>query len=431
MNDERRNTGVRSDESATPRRLSPETELLQDAISDTFAGVVPAIYQTSLFTFDTFAQMRATLSGDDSNRYVYSRGRNPTVDAFERKVADLEGAEDALGFASGMAAISALLIGNLRTGDRIVCVRNVYPDAYRLMTKVLPRFGIAVQFVDGRDHAAVSAALQGDALAADENEPATGAGPAAMLYLESPTSQLFELQDVELLAQAASEVGALTVLDNSWATPLGQRPLKHGVDLVVHSASKYLSGHSDLVAGVVVGRRQLIDRLRSEALMLLGGRLAPFEAWLLLRGLRTLPVRLERHGRSALKVARFLKEHDSVRAVHYPGLPNHPQHRLFTKYFRLGSGLLSFELEREEMVEAFVDSLRLFRLGVSWGGYESLVYPSLLNHLTGAADGAARSFEVPRALVRLHVGLEDPADLIDDLSRALSTATKGGVSLAT
>src|SRR5690606_38274160 len=156
--------------------------------------------------------------------------------------------------------------------------------------------------------------------------------------------------DVELRAGAAREVGALTVLDNSWATPLGQRPLRHGVDLVVHSGSKYLSGHSDLVAGVVAGNRQLIDRLRNEALMLLGGRLAPFEAWLLLRGLRTLPVRLERHSRSASQVAAFLKDHEAVRAVHYPGLPDHPQGRLFAKYFRLGSGLLSFELEQEEQV---------------------------------------------------------------------------------
>lgn len=399
--------------------LSPETALLHEPSLDSFTGVVPALYQTSLFTFDSFAAMRATLEAAPGSRHVYSRGRNPTVEAFERKVAMLERAEGAVAFGSGMAAISAVLLTSLRAGDRVVCVRNVYPDAFRLMTQLLPRYGVAVEFVDGADVAAVTAALHG-----------TDGRPARLLYLESPTSQLFELQDVAALAAAAKAVGALTVIDNSWATPLGQRPLEHGADLVVHSASKYLSGHSDVVAGVVAGRSELVDRLRAEALMLLGGKLAPFEAWLLLRGLRTLPVRLERHGRSALEVARRLQGHEAVRAVHYPGLDDHPQRPIFERYFSAGSGLLSFELVDERLVEGFVDSLRLFRLGVSWGGFESLVYPSLLSHLTGAADSATRYFEVPRALVRLHVGLEDPADLIADLTRALDSGRKGGMPLA-
>ncbi|HEX7040967.1 MAG TPA: PLP-dependent transferase [Trueperaceae bacterium] len=393
---------------------SPETELLRDPEAAGSADVVPALHQTSLFTFDTFADMRATLEAGTEARYVYSRGRNPTVEAFERKVASLERAEDAVAFASGMAAIAAVLLTNLRAGDRVVCVRHVYPDAHGLMTRLLPRFGVATRFVDGTDVAAVADALRGG----------YDAPPAALLYLESPTTLLFELQDLAALAAAAREVGALTVMDNSWATPLGQRPVEHGVDLVLHSASKYLSGHSDVVAGVVAGRRELVDRLRSDALMLLGGKLAPFEAWLLLRGLRTLPVRLERHGRSALAVARALREHQAVQAVHYPALEDHPQRDLFGRYLTAASGLLSFELADEGLVEPFVDELRLFRLGVSWGGYESLVYPALLGHLTGAPDGATRYFAVPRSLVRLHVGLEDPDDLVADLLGALERSLK-------
>jgi cystathionine beta-lyase/cystathionine gamma-synthase len=218
-------------------------------------------------------------------------------------------------------------------------------------------------------------------------------------------------------------------MDNSWATPLGQRPLDHGVDLVLHSASKYLSGHSDVVAGVVAGSRQAINCLRDAELMVLGAKLSPFEAWLLLRGLRTLPLRLERHERSALEVARFLERQPLVRRVCYPGLDSHEQSNLFRKYFSRASGLLSFEFTHESAVEPFVDALQLFRIGVSWGGYESLVYPVLLTYLSGGPHSAAHSFNVPRNLVRLHVGLEDPADLIADLTRALDAATKGGVPM--
>jgi cystathionine beta-lyase len=394
------------------------TLLIHDSQQDAFGAVVPAIHQTSLFTFDSFAQMRETLEGR-SERYLYTRGRNPTVQAFEEKVAELEGAADACAFASGMAAIAGAILGNVTAGDRIVCVRNVYPDAYKLMSGLLPRLGVTTEFVDGSDSTALIEALQGG----------DSRAPARLLYLESPTTLMFELQDVARLAAAARRCGAITVVDNSWATPLGQRPLRLGADLVLHSASKYLSGHSDVVAGVVAGEREAVARLRGSELMLLGGKLSPFDAWLLLRGLRTLPLRLERHRRSALEIARFLERQPSVRRVRYPPLEDHPQNELFRRDFSGASGLLSFELVDEELVEPFVDALRLFRIGVSWGGYESLVYPVLLTHLTGGPASSARAFDVPRALVRLQVGLEDADDLKADLSRAFETARKGGVPL--
>lgn len=397
---------------------SLETMLLQDLRPDSLGAVVPAIHQTSLFTFDSFAQMRETLAGK-ADRYTYSRGRNPTIEAFEEKVARLEGAQESCAFSSGMAAIAAVLLGNVEAGDRIVCVRNVYPDAHRLMTTLLPRLGVTADFVDGTDEAAVEAALGGGA----------GKPTAKLLYLESPTTLMFELQDIAALSRAAREHGAITVVDNSWATPLRQRPLEMGADLVVHSASKYLSGHSDVVAGVVAGRAEAISALRDSELMLLGGTLSPFDAWLLLRGLRTLPLRLERHARSALEIARFLERQQVVKRVYYPALESYPQSTLYKRSFTGASGLLSFELVGEEQVEPFVDALRLFRLGVSWGGYESLVYPVLLTHLTRAAGSAARAFNVPRALIRLHIGLEDAHDLQQDLSRALEKAQRGGVPL--
>ena len=226
-----------------------------------FDAVVPPIVQTSLFTFSSYDEMIATYRGEVV-RPVYSRGLNPTVRAFEETLAKLEGAEDGLGFASGMGAIAATVLTFVKPGDRIVAVRNVYPDAYRLFGTILKRMQIEVTYVDGRDEAAVERSLPG----------------AKLIYLESPTSWVMEAHDVGALASLARRHGALSVIDNSWASPIFQRPLGPGVDLVLHSASKYLSGHSDVVAGVVAGPKSLIDRIRGESLPYLGAKLSPFDA---------------------------------------------------------------------------------------------------------------------------------------------------------
>lgn len=385
-----------------------ETWLAYDTEIDDLCSVVPPIYQTSLFTFGSYDEMLDTVSGNN-DRFIYSRGPNPTVRAFEKKVAQLEGAEDGRAFASGMAAISAAVLSQVQMGDRVVCIRNVYPDTYKLFTQWLPRFGVTTEFVDGDDTAAMIDRLDG----------------ARLLYLESPSSLVFGLQDIGALATAARERGVVTIVDNSWATPLNQQPLAHGADLVVHSASKYLSGHSDVVAGIVLGAEAKIAPIARLELMLLGAKLAPSEAWLLLRGLRTLSVRLERHGRSARSIAEFLQSEPAVARVHFPELPDHPQHALFKTYFTGSSGLLSFELSDEAAVKTFVDHLTLFRLGVSWGGHESLVYPAAIGYAATGPTSAVRDFKVPRRLIRLHVGLEHPSDLLEDLERAF-TAVKGG-----
>jgi cystathionine beta-lyase/cystathionine gamma-synthase len=337
-------------------------------------------------------------------RPIYSRGDNPTVQAFEAKVAALEGAEAARAFASGMAAISAAVLSNLRAGERMVCVRHCYPDAFRLFATVLPRFAIQVDFVDGRDAAAVERALPG----------------AKVLYLETPTSLVFETQDLPRLAALASAHGALTIVDNSWASPIFQRPLAHGVDLVVHSASKYLGGHSDVVAGVVCGRGELIERIDAGVFPLLGGKLAPFEGWLLVRGLRTLPLRMRRHQESALAIARRLAEHPHIKRVSHP-LLGEPGPGVAT--LAGASGLFSFELDGDqEAVRRFCDALRLFRLGVSWGGHESLAFPAAAGLAQQGAANPLAFFGVPPATIRLHIGLEDPGDLWSDLAQALARA---------
>ena len=275
-------------------------------------------------------------------------------------------------------------------------------DTYRLLQLICARFGVTTQFVDGTDLKEIEHALPG----------------AKLLYLESPTTQLFEEQDLNRIATLARAADVITVIDNSWATPIFQKPIDSGIDLVVHSASKYISGHSDTVAGLLVGTGALIDKLTSETTPYLGAKLSAQEAALLLRGLRTLPLRLQRHQTSALVIAKRLREHPAVTAVHHPGLSPAPYSAL-TGY----GGLFSFEADDSIDIPTFCNSLGLFRLGVSWGGYESLIMPAEVSINQAGAPSAAIDFGVPARLIRLFVGLEDPEDLWRDLDTALALAS--------
>lgn len=366
-------------------------------------AVVPPIHQTSLFTFASYQDMADTFAGK-RRQPIYSRGDNPTVMEFEQRVAALEGAEAARGFSSGMAAISATVLAFVGAGERMVAVRNCYGDAYRLFERLLPRLNIKVDYVDGSDPDAVKAALPG----------------AKLLYLESPTSMLFELQDLAHLTRLAREQGVITTIDNSWATPVFQKPISHGVDLVLHSASKYLGGHSDTVAGVVAGSAAHIAHINQHTYSVLGGKLSPFEGWLLLRGLRTLHLRLPHHMKSGLLVAERLKGHAHVARVHHPAWSNHPGKATLAGY----SGLFSFEAADDIDIPAFVDALKFFRIGVSWGGHESLVVPAMASlEQTPGLNSMARFGVSPRT-IRLHVGLENVEDLWDDIQQAFEKARR-------
>jgi cystathionine beta-lyase/cystathionine gamma-synthase len=368
--------------------------------TNAFEAVVPPIVQTSLFTFETYDEMVATYRGE-RNRPVYSRGLNPTVRHFEEMLAKLEGGEDALGFGSGMAAISSTVITFVEPGDRIVAVRHLYPDAFRLFGTLLKRMKVEVTYVDGTDLDAVDQAMAG----------------AKLLYLESPTSWIMEPHDVAALASIARKHGAVSVIDNSWASPIFQRPLSLGVDIVLHSASKYLGGHSDVVAGVVTGSKTLIDRIRGEALPYLGGKMSPFDAWLLIRGLRTLPIRMKAHEASALDIARRLKALDVVEQVNHPGLANQLPPGLTGT-----SGLFSFVFREGVDIRVFCDQLQLFKLGVSWGGHESLVVPGEVVLQQKAQPNSAHAFGMNPRSVRLHVGLEGTEVLWRDLETAIAVA---------
>lgn len=365
--------------------------------------VVGPIYQTSLFTFKNFEAMRQAFAGEGSG-YIYSRVGNPTAHDFERRIAALEGAEAARGFASGMAAISATVLSIVQSGDRIVAVRHCYGDAYRFFEKLLPRFGVTVDYVDGTDAEAVEAALPG----------------ARLLYLESPSSMVFELQDIARLARAAKAQGVVTMIDNSWASPVFQKPILHGIDLVVHSASKYIGGHSDTVAGVVAGPKAMIARLNELTHPFLGAKLSPLEAFLLTRGLRTLPLRIRRHMDSALLIADRLRQHGMVTKVHHPVYSNHPGRATLTGF----TGLFTFEVDERIDVARFSDALSFFRLGVSWGGHESLIVPVAASLAQTPGVNSFGRFGVSPRAIRLHVGLEDPEILWADLEKALATSQK-------
>ncbi len=357
----------------------------------------PPLFQNSLFTLPD-AEAFAERQGRQPETYDYTRVANPTTDVLEAKLAALEGAEGARCFASGMAAVSAAVLHAVRSGDHIVAVETAYGPTRKLLSEYLPRFGISVSYVPGTDPDQFAAAAR----------PET-----RLFYLESPSSLTFQLQDLAAIAALAQARQITTVVDNSWASPYFQNPLSLGIDLVLHSATKYLGGHSDLVAGVVLGSRERMRSLGEWEGQLLGGILDPFAAWLLIRGVRTLPLRMERHQETGLKAAQFLEAHPRVARVHHPGLPSHPQWELGKRQMRGYSGLFSFELLEpdREAVYRVVNQLQYFGIGVSWGGFESLAIPVDLN---------IRSGEPPRWGIRLHVGLESITDLLADLEQALA-----------
>jgi cystathionine beta-lyase len=366
-----------------------------------FGAVSPPIYQSSIFCFKSFAEFREAMA-DELSHSLYTRGNNPTVMLAEQKLAALEGAGRAKLVSAGVAAISHAIMAFVKSGDHIVCVRDCYDWAAALISKYLLRFGINHTFVEGTDAEEVIGAIL----------PETKA-----VYLESPTTLTCKIQDIETIAAEANKRGIKTIMDNTWATPVFCNPLKLGITIVVHSGSKYFGGASDIVAGVIAGSKEDIDLIQKQEFLQLGTVPDPFMAWLLLRGLRTLHIRMKTHYDNALAVAQYLEKHPRIERVLYPMLPSHPQHKRAKKLFRGGSGLFSFRLATNQLSDVirFTDTLMLFKRAVSWGGYESLILPNAIKYYEGDDIPAER---LP--LVRVHIGLEQREDLIEDLENALS-----------
>lgn len=377
-----------------------EIATLLAAVSDDGQGsVTPPIVQTSLFTFDNYKAFEDRMAGL-SDSALYTRVQNPTVAAFETLMAQVEGGEAAVGFASGMAAISSSLLAFVKPGDRIACVEHVYPDTYRFMERMLRPIGVQI------DYYPVDRFEDDPDLLKD----------VTLAYLESPSSVIFTPMDLRRVSEHARRHGVLTMIDNSWASPVFQNPISLGIDIVLHSASKYISGHSDTVAGVVVSSLNNIARIRDLTLPLLGAKLAPFEAFLLTRGLRTLTARMRQHEATANTFVDRLSRLPQVTVIHSPGANTVPG-------LKGRSGLMSLEFDDSVDIPAFADALSIFRLGVSWGGYESLILPARVGLAQAGEQNSMQKFGVSPNLVRLSLGLEDAEDLWADFERALAIST--------
>jgi len=361
--------------------------------------VTPPIYQTSNFYFKTVQHFREAIS-DEKKNWIYSRGNNPTINLLCRKLAALENADDALVFGSGMAAISSAILSNVKSGDHVICVQNPYSWTDTLLnTNILPRFGVQVTMVNGSSTEAITSAVR----------PET-----TLIYLESPNSWTFELQDLQAIGSFARQHGIVTIIDNSYCTPVFQQPIRHGIDLVVHTASKYLGGHSDVVAGVCCGSKEMIAKIFSNEFQTLGGILSPFNAWLILRGLRTLPIRMEHVSNVTQQIIGFLKKQSKVKRIYYPFDQGDKQYELSKSQMKKGSGLFTIEVDATtDAIESFCNNLTYWRMAVSWGGFESLVIPSCTFVRPGLYSA------LPGNLIRFSVGLEDAETLIQDIDKNL------------
>jgi cystathionine beta-lyase/cystathionine gamma-synthase len=388
-------------------RFRPETEAVRGGtnLAKQNAPLSEPIYQTSTFQVtDSEVQVQAATTD-----MFYTRYGNPTHSAAERRIAELEGADSALLFASGMNAITTSIMALVKAGDHIVAQRDIYGGVTKFLSSWLPKFGIETTFVDTTDYDQHVRALR----------PNT-----KLLYLESPTNPTLRVVDLGKAAAIAREHGLISAIDGTFGTPMNQRPIDFGMDLVLHSGTKYLGGHTDLICGVAAGRKDLIETIRSTRTTL-GGVMDPHAAFLLLRGIKTLAVRVERQNASALGIAEFLASHPKVRSVNYPLLKGHPQRALALEQMKGGGGVLSFEVEGSgEDAKRVSEALELFTLAPSLGGAESLVsIPVLTSHAMISPEHRAK-MGVTEQLVRLSVGIEHLEDLIADLDHALSVAVR-------
>lgn len=359
--------------------------------------VVPPIYQNSLFVFDKVDELWHLPQEDPFGPpFHYSRISNPTLDTVERKLASLEGAERAKVYGSGMGAISSAIMACVESGSHVVALDTCYGPTKQLLNDYLPRFGVKTTFVHGMTPESILDAIR----------PET-----TCIYLESPSSIVFRLQDIRKVTSVAREKGIATIFDNSYSSPYYQNPIAMGIDIVVHSASKYLGGHSDITAGVLCTSSDRLARIVTLETALFGAAMAPFPAWLLLRGLRTLEIRMQRAQMVGNAIAEFLKTCPEVERINHVGDPDSSQRDLFQSQMRGSSSLLSFEPKNQdiEAVKRFVEGLDLFQIGVSWGGFESLCVPIWYHPL---------DWDQPRWVIRLYAGLEDPKDLMTDIRQS-------------
>lgn len=365
-----------------------------------YQAVSAPIILSSNFCFRSVNEMRTKLENELETPF-YTRGYNPTVAILRKKIAALEKTEDALVFASGSAAIAAAVMSVVKGGDHVVCVQKPYSWTNTLISSYLAKYGVTSTFADGTNEQNIFDAVRDNTV---------------LVYLESPNSLTFELQNITAITNYCRQRGITTIIDNSYCSPLNQSPSELRVDIVVHSATKYINGHSDVVAGVVASTKERISKMMAEEYMTIGSIIGAHDAWLLIRGLRTLELRVNRSSSSAQQIAEWLEQHPKVEQVLYPTLKSNPQYDLAMKQMKQGGGLLSVKLKAKSVseMEKFCDSLKCFLIATSWGGHESLVLP-----ICALKASTSLSSQLPWNMVRLYIGLEDPEMLVSDLKQAL------------
>jgi cystathionine beta-lyase/cystathionine gamma-synthase len=365
-----------------------------------FNAIAPPIMQTSNFAFRKVDDLRNAFR-DEYGHLLYSRGRNPTVDMLSQKLAALDGAEDCLVFNSGAAAIAASVLANVKAGDHIVSVKNPYTWAKHLFDRILPRFEVTTTYIDGTRIEFFEAAIRSN---------------TTVIYLESPNSWDYALQDLKAVATLARSKNIVTICDNSYCTPVYQRPCEMGIDIALQSGTKYIGGHSDTLCGIISGTKEMMKRIFNSEYLCIGSGIQPFNAWLMLRGLRTLPARLDRITATTYKVMAWLKQHPKVESLLFPFDEDFPQYELAKEQMSGACGLLTFFIRANtiEQVEIFCESLQHILMAVSWGGYESLIIPRCASIKRERFDADNKEHR----MLRLYIGQEDPQYLINDLVQA-------------
>ncbi|GHE86715.1 methionine gamma-lyase [Thalassotalea profundi] len=371
-----------------------------------FGSLATPLYQTSTFIFDNAEQGAQRFAGE-SEGYIYTRLGNPTTRQLEMRMAALEEMEDAAATATGMAAVSGALLANLQAGDHVISSNAVYGCSFALMSHMLTKFGIEVSFVDMTDPSKIEKEIRDN---------------TKLIFLESPINPNLVVLDLEEILNIAKKYQLISVVDNTFLTPVLQKPALLGADIIIHSATKYLNGHGDVVAGIICGSKDMIEHIKLTALKDIGATMSPHDAWLILRGLKTLPIRIERHCENARTIAQYLDSHPAVDKVYYPGLKSHPGFKFIGKQMKAAGGVIAFELKTDLAGgAAFINRMRLFSIAVSLGDAESLIqHPASMTH-SPYSEEERRSAGISDSLIRISVGLENVNDIIADLQQSLDT----------
>lgn len=382
---------------------------LDENREDYFNAAIPPIFSNSNFLFSTLDEMRTSMN--DINKSFYTRGTNPTTRILEKKIAALENTENALALSSGMAAISTAVLSQVKSEEHMICVKNPYSGTEKLLNEIIPKYGIEVSYVEGKDPINFTKKIQKN---------------TKVIYLESPNSWTWDMQDLEEIAKIAKKNKIVTIIDNSYASPINCNPAKWGIDIIIHSLTKYIGGHANAMGGIICSNNNIINEIYESEFKLLGGVLSPFNSWLFINGLRTLKIRMNFISKSTPKVVKFMEQNEKVKEVIYPHSKKYDQKELVNKYLKKPSGQFSIILntKNEKKIEGFCDKLcnnnNSFRMAASWGGHESLIFPELVRYNIESKYYSETDL-LPKNYIRFYIGLEDTDEIIKDISEALNT----------